>query len=166
MEPVLESIAMHDLPAADEVAIAAFREFEAHFDDWATFSKNKTPMTSLASLAEVFVAKLDGRVVGAVGYVAPGRPNGDIFDPSWATIRMLVVSPEFRGRGIGHALSVKCLDRAMRDGAKVIALHTSKIMRVALPMYERLGFRFEREVPPIFGVPYAVYVKRLGEYDA
>src|SRR5258708_4549798 len=110
MGPVLESIAMHDLPAADEVAVAAFREFEPHFDDWAAFSKNKTPMTSLASSAEVFVAKLHGRVVGAVGYVAPGRPKGDIFEPSWATIRMLVVSPEFRGRGIGHALSVKCLD--------------------------------------------------------
>jgi hypothetical protein len=54
-----------------------------------------------------------------------------------------------------------CVRRAERDGAPLLALHTSPIMRVALPMYLRMGFVLEREVPPVRGVPYAVYVKPL-----
>jgi hypothetical protein len=34
-------------------------------------------------------------------------------------------------------------------------------MKVAQAMYERLGFVFLREAPEIFGVPYAIYIKRL-----
>jgi hypothetical protein len=56
---------------------------------------------------------------------------------------------------------VDCVNRAIADGASAMGLHTSKIMTVALPMYERMGFRFKRDVPPVFGVPYAVYVKEL-----
>jgi hypothetical protein len=33
---------------------------------------------------------------------------------------------------------------------------------VALPLYLRMGFTPLREAPPIYGVPYGVYVKRLG----
>jgi hypothetical protein len=51
--------------------------------------------------------------------------------------------------------------RARRDRAAVIALHTSPIMTVALPMYLRMGFVRLRATPPIFGVEYAVYTKML-----
>ena len=47
------------------------------------------------------------------------------------------------------------------NGAPVIALHTSPIMTVALPLYLRMGFVKAYDVPPIFGVPYAVYTKAL-----
>lgn len=66
-----------------------------------------------------------------------------------------------RGKGIGRALTNECLARAKRDGANVIALHTSPIMTVALPMYQRMGFVKLRDAPPIFGVEYAVYTKAL-----
>jgi ribosomal protein S18 acetylase RimI-like enzyme len=74
---------------------------------------------------------------------------------------MLVVDPTTRGRGLGRALTDACIARARRDGATVIALHTSPIMTVALPMYRRLGFEQVREAPPIHGVAYAVYLKSL-----
>ncbi len=74
---------------------------------------------------------------------------------------MLVVDPACRGNGIGRALTDECLARARRDGAKVMALHTSPIMTVALPMYLRMGFAWLRAAPPIFGVDYAVYTKAL-----
>ena len=57
------------------------------------------------------------------------------------------------------------MKRARRDGSPVIALHTSPIMAVALPMYLRMGFRLARDAPPIYGVPYAVYLKQLDETD-
>lgn len=34
-------------------------------------------------------------------------------------------------------------------------------MTVALPMYLRMGFELAHDAPPVFGVPYAVYLKRL-----
>lgn len=75
---------------------------------------------------------------------------------------MLVVDPAARGQGIGRRLTEACLDRGRRDGAEVIALHTSPAMDVALGLYLRMGFRLEKKVPDRFGVPYAVYLKPLG----
>lgn len=34
-------------------------------------------------------------------------------------------------------------------------------MKVALPLYERMGFVFHQEAPKIFGVSYGVYLKKL-----
>ena len=34
-------------------------------------------------------------------------------------------------------------------------------MTVALPMYLRMGFEWHRDAPAVYGVPYAVYLKRL-----
>ena len=42
-----------------------------------------------------------------------------------------------------------------------IALHTSPIMSVALPMYLKMGFAKAYDAPPIFGVACAVYTKAL-----
>jgi hypothetical protein len=58
-------------------------------------------------------------------------------------------------------LSEACAARARRDEAPVIALHTSPIMSVALPMYLKMGFVKAHDAPPIFGVTYAVYTKAL-----
>ncbi|MCP3409512.1 GNAT family N-acetyltransferase [Bradyrhizobium sp. CCGB01] len=110
----------------------------------------------------MIVAEDDGHVVGAVAYVGPQRPKAAFFDPAWPVIRMLVVDPLARGKGIGLQLTEECLRRAERDRSPVIALHTTPIMTVALPMYLRMGFTRVRDAPDILGVPYAVYVKTLG----
>jgi hypothetical protein len=34
-------------------------------------------------------------------------------------------------------------------------------MSVALPMYLQMGFASHRDAPAVYGVPYAVYLKRL-----
>ncbi|HEX7920248.1 MAG TPA: GNAT family N-acetyltransferase [Bradyrhizobium sp.] len=74
---------------------------------------------------------------------------------------MLVVDPVDRGTGLGHALASECLARARRDRCRTIALHTSPIMTVALPMYLKMGFGKVHDAPSIHGVPYAVYTKAL-----
>jgi len=74
---------------------------------------------------------------------------------------MLVVEPICRDKGVGRALTEECLRRAKRDGSPVIALHTSPIMTVALPMYIKMAFKRQHNAPPIYDVPYAVYLKRL-----
>ena len=100
-------------------------------------------------------------IAGAVAYFGPNSQKAAFFDQRWPIIRMLVVDPAFRGKGIGRALSDACIARARRDGSPIIALHTSPIMSVALPMYLKMGFVKAHDAPPIFGVAYAVYTKAL-----
>lgn len=118
-------------------------------------------MSRLAATAEIVVAEAAGTIVGAVAYVPPNGPKPRYFEKAWAAIRSLAVDPGYRGRGLGRALAGACIDRAVRDGAPVIALHSSAIMTVALPMYARMGFEWHHDAPAVFGVPYAVYLKRL-----
>jgi ribosomal protein S18 acetylase RimI-like enzyme len=74
---------------------------------------------------------------------------------------MLVVDPRARGKGIGRSLTEACIERARRDGASAISLHTSPAMEAALALYLKMGFELERPVPDRFGVPYGVYLLRL-----
>ncbi len=151
-----------DAEAIVRVALAAFAEFEPHYSNWPLFNANVAKMTELSKTGELIVAEDDGHIVGAVAYVGAQQPKPAFFDPAWPIIRMLVVDPTARGRGIGRQLTEECLRRAERDQSPVIALHTTPIMTVALPMYLRMGFAKVREAPDILGVPYAVYVKSLG----
>ena len=150
-----------DAPAVNAVALAAFEQYRDHYADWAAFSPSVGSMASLAEHGELIVAELEDRIAGAAVYFGPAAAKPPLFDPQWAIIRMLVVDPAARGRGLGRALTHECIGRAERDRAEAIALHTSPIMHVALRMYLRLGFALYREASPIFGVPYAVYRKRL-----
>jgi len=143
------------------LALEAFGEFQEKYNDWVGFSQRIGDMASLAQHSEIIVAIQDNELVGAVAYVAPGQPKSEIFSTDWAVLRMLVVAPQNRGQGIGKALTQECIKRALRDKAPHIALHTSSIMKVALPMYLRLGFVKQKEVANIYGVPYAVYTKSL-----
>jgi ribosomal protein S18 acetylase RimI-like enzyme len=119
-------------------------------------------MSSLADHAELIVAEDADRVVGAVAYCPPGStPRAEFFEPEWPIIRMLVVEPSARGKGIGRRLTDECIEQARCAGAPLISLHTSPAMKVALDMYLKIGFKLERVVPPRFGVPYAVYTLHL-----
>jgi ribosomal protein S18 acetylase RimI-like enzyme len=151
-----------DAEAIVRVALAAFAEFEPHYSDWPMFTANVAKMPELSKTGEIIVAEDSGQIVGAVAYVGPQAPKPAFFEPAWPVIRMLVVDPSARGKGIGRQLTEECLRRAERDQAAVIALHTTPIMTVALPMYLRMGFVWVREAPDILGVPYGVYVKALG----
>ncbi|MDR3511871.1 MAG: GNAT family N-acetyltransferase [Caulobacteraceae bacterium] len=150
-----------DAEAINQVALAAFAQYRDRYDDWPRFSRGLGAMSTLARTAALLVAERDGAVVGAVGYVAPHAPKPDFFEPARPVIRMLVVDPAARGAGAGRRLTEACVEMARRDGAPVIALHTSPIQSVALAMYLRMGFEHRYPVEPIFGVAYAVYVKPL-----
>lgn len=107
------------------------------------------------------LAEVAGNLAGAVAYLGPHAPKAEFFRPEWSVMRMLVVHPAMRGRGLGRMLSAECQRRAGRDRAAVLALHTSDVMRVALSMYRRMGFKRVADAPPVHGVEYGVYLKEL-----
>jgi ribosomal protein S18 acetylase RimI-like enzyme len=93
----------------------------------------------------------------------PGASDSRLFQPEWASLRMLAVSPQHRGQGIGRQLSLECVRRAKQDKAEVVGLHTSELMVAARRMYERLGFKQEIELPRHLGIKYWRYVLKLAE---
>lgn len=72
-------------------------------------------------------------------------------------IRLLGVSPEARGLGVGKALTMACIERAREREHAAVILHTTQAMQIAWGLYERLGFRRAEELDfmqgelPVFG---------------
>src|SRR5439155_26030904 len=91
-------------------------------------------------------AERGGRHVWTVSYYQP-RCGDPVAGEWWwwpkgyAYLRALGVDPATRGRGVGRALTIACIERARADGAAGIALNTLSFMPAATALYEGLGFR-------------------------
>jgi ribosomal protein S18 acetylase RimI-like enzyme len=116
-----------------------------------------------AADSEVLVAELDGRIVGTVTFVDGQRALSEVDDPDAATIRMLGVAAEARGRGVGTALARECIERARRSGRARVRLDTRTSMTAAHRLYERLGFVRdpEHDWSPVPGIDLLAYVLEL-----
>jgi GNAT superfamily N-acetyltransferase len=157
----LRDYAASDADDLNRIAVAAFSQFRDQYQDWPAMLAGLSKTSDLSASGEVIVVECHNRLAGAVAYFGPNSQKAAFFDQRWPIIRMLVVDPACRGKGLARMLSAECIARAKRDGSPVIALHTSPIMTVALPMYLRMGFVKAYEAPPIYGVAYAVYTKAL-----
>ena len=91
--------------------------------------------------SEILVAEVGGRIVGCVTFVDGLKALNEVDDPDAATVRMLGVAREARGRGVGDALMRECIDRARRSERKRVRLDTRTSMTSAQRLYERLTFR-------------------------
>lgn len=152
-----------DYEAVNRVASTAWNQYAMDFKDWDGLARFVANTASLAADAELIIAERDGEVVGVVGYVGPGRPRESVFPPDWGIVRMLSVLPSERGQGIGRLLTQACIVRAQQDGATIIGLHTSPVLRSALDLYLRMGFQFQKAIPDRRGAPYAVYALTIGQ---
>lgn len=95
-----------------------------------------------AQEALVLVAVDDeGTVLGGITYVDRPGPLASIDRPDQAELRMLAVTPEAQGRGVGTALVQACIAQARADGKVEVTLHTAFSMHAAQRLYERAGFR-------------------------
>ncbi len=162
MQITIRPFAAEDSNSVNALALAAFAQYEGVYSDWEALTRGVGAMAELAGPGEIIVAEEQSGIVGAVAYFAPGTsPRADFFESEWPIIRMLVVDPEARGRGLGRRLTEECVERARRDGAARIALHTSPAMAAALALYLKLGFELERVLPDRFGLPYGLYLMDL-----
>jgi ribosomal protein S18 acetylase RimI-like enzyme len=103
-------------------------------------------------------------LVGTATLLPPGAP------PEWrektpedgATLRMVAVSPAARGRGIGTALTMFCIDRTRERGWPQLCLLTAERMHAAQRIYSRLGFTrdsdLDWQIPPGLLMAYSLDV--------
>ena len=146
-----------DHDAADAVARRAFAEYEGTYPEWIPVLRDGKPMSRIAGEGELVVAESDGRIVGCVGYIPPGRSRNAVFEKDWAALRFMAVDPQARGLGISRSLAQECARRAKRDGATHLALFTSPAMAIAIAMYKRMGSRFVRRIDPVYGMEAELY---------
>jgi len=93
-----------------------------------------------AAEADVLVAVAEGAVLGAVTYCPIGSAWREIAAEDEGEFRMLAVSTDARGRGVGLALIQACLDLAREAGLLGVAISTMSAMTDAHRLYGRLGF--------------------------
>lgn len=105
----------------------------------ADYAQNRDPAREAAWIAET-----DGRPVGCVFCVR--------LDDDTAKLRLLLVEPSARGRGVGGRLVDECLDFARRAGYRRMVLWTNDVLTAARRIYVRAGFTLaEREPHTSFG---------------
>jgi DNA-binding MarR family transcriptional regulator/GNAT superfamily N-acetyltransferase len=80
-----------------------------------------------------WIADMDGENVGSVFLVKETE--------SIARLRLLLVDPVARGRGLGRRLTDECVQFARACGYRRITLWTHQVLTAARHVYERAGFR-------------------------
>ncbi|MBU0640841.1 MAG: GNAT family N-acetyltransferase [Planctomycetes bacterium] len=132
---------MELLPAHVEPHLARVRELFLEYADWLGFDLCFQGFErELAELPGEY-APPKGRLLLATsagttaGCVALRRFAADICE-----MKRLYVRPDFRGRGIGRALSVAMIEQARQIGYTRMRLDTLAGMTEAVTLYRALGF--------------------------
>jgi ribosomal protein S18 acetylase RimI-like enzyme len=127
-----------EFDAAGRLVVEAYRSLGVAQS--ASYEAEIADVEARVASATVLVARVDGRLAGCATLALAGSPFYELDDPHGATIRMLGVATEARGRGIGGALVRECVERARAAGARRMWLHTEPFMEAAHRLYARLGF--------------------------
>jgi DNA-binding MarR family transcriptional regulator/N-acetylglutamate synthase-like GNAT family acetyltransferase len=92
-----------------------------------------------ASRERCWIAEIEGQQVGSVFLV---RHTDDV-----AKLRLLLVDPAGRGRGLGHRLVGECVAFAKACGYRRITLWTQSILVAARRIYQDAGFKLVATEP-------------------
>jgi GNAT superfamily N-acetyltransferase len=129
---------------AGRVTAGAYREFAPQGNaDWEKYLREIADIGGRAAKTPVLVAVEEGRILGSATVEMDDRVVGDddaALPPEMASLRMLGVDPQARGRGAGRALVEATIDLARRSGKTLCVLRTTERMVVAHRLYESMGF--------------------------
>jgi DNA-binding MarR family transcriptional regulator/N-acetylglutamate synthase-like GNAT family acetyltransferase len=98
-----------------------------------------------AARERCWIAEVDGEAVGSVFVVKQARAT--------AKLRLLIVEPKARGRGLGKRLVQECIAFARDKGYRRLVLWTQSNLAAARAIYQGCGFRLVKtEKHASFGV--------------
>ncbi|PWU01909.1 MAG: GNAT family N-acetyltransferase [Bacteroidetes bacterium] len=117
---------------------------------------SKKPLTEL-----LISVSADSEILGAVVYFGDmkyyGSGGSATKEQNAAGFRLLAVSPETRGLGIGRMLVLECIEKARRQNLSQVIIHSTQAMQTAWKMYVKLGFKRSQDLDfmqgelPVFG---------------
>ncbi len=125
------------------ITLAAYGQYETAYppEFWTPYRLNIVEQFTKENDAQKIVAARDGAIVGSVLLFPPPIPAAArVKRESLPEIRLLAVTPQARGLGVGGALLEECIRRARASGVPALGLHSMEVMTVAIGMYERAGF--------------------------
>jgi ribosomal protein S18 acetylase RimI-like enzyme len=149
IRPIRES----EFAAAGEATARAYREFlTPDRPGFAAYVARIADIGARVDHATVLVAVVGGVIAGSATLEIDSRVSpttAEPLDPDEAHLRMLGVSPDLRGLGIGRRLVAACIDVARERGKRRLTLDTSPLMEAAQRMYSTMGFvsTGERSMP-------------------
>jgi len=92
-----------------------------------------------AARERCWLAELDGETVGSIMLV---RLSDEV-----AKLRVMLVEPKARGRGVAKALVNECVQFARSAGYRKITLWTQSNLTAARSLYQNVGFRLVHSEP-------------------
>ena len=87
---------------------------------------------------ELFVARLDGIIVGSAQLVR--QPRNNEAQAFAATLMHAFIAPYARGHGLARLLTIRVEDGARALGYQVLNLDVRETQQPAIGLYERLGY--------------------------
>jgi putative acetyltransferase len=84
-----------------------------------------------------FVCEIEGTIVGGGGIAHTVGLPSDIVE-----LARVYLLPDARGKGIGKTLILHCETIAKTLGYRKIYLETTHELKIAIPLYEKLGYQY------------------------
>jgi len=138
MEIIVREADPAEFDVIGEIAVAAYRTIDP---DLGGYEVRLRDVAGRSRHATVLVAVAHGSVIGTATYVGdPASPLAESDDPGDAGLRMLAVSPDAMGNGVGTMLVAETVARARRDGRHRLVLLSRSTMLAAHAIYDRVGF--------------------------
>ena len=140
----------------DELTNDNWNELYETLNNYDTYSK-------LLENSECLICENNDKEIIGLAFLVPNGNPTEIYNEKWCHLRFVSVNPEFRGKRIGETLTKICIEIALKNNERTMALHTSEIMKSARHIYEKIGFKILKELEPRLGVKYWLYTLELNE---
>lgn len=129
-----------------QVLIEGYTQYKASYKDeadWLEYLQAIEHSLENPVLDRVLVAKEGEKVLGSLQIYldAATAYAGAELDFKAPIVRLLVVHPDARGKGIAQKLLEESFAYAKSLQAPKLYLHTSDMMAAAIKLYEKLGFK-------------------------
>lgn len=107
--------------------------------------RNVGDLTKNPNIELIVAVSEQGKIGGAVVYFSDMKDYGAggtaTKEKNASGFRLLAVDSSTRGLGLGKELTIECIKRGKKSNSEQIIIHTTKAMKTAWGMYERLGFK-------------------------